>query len=311
MQRKNVVVVGSYNAGLFFRGEAIPAVAETVIGAEFYEGGGGKGSNQALAARRMGAQTQFVGRVGADRYGEDALRLYAQAGVDTAGVRVDERAHTGMSVILIDGQGRNSIMVVPGSNYLLSDADMEAAAPLFASARLVGFQLENRPETVCRGLKLAHELGAETLLDPAPAARLPEEIYPYVTYVKPNEVEAQTITGIPVTDAESARRAGEWFVQRGVCHAIVTLGSGGAVLTDANGSKHYSVPPLPSPVLDTTGAGDCFSGVLMAMLAEEKSLDEAIRIAICASALSTTRLGVVEALPDRKSALAFFEEVGR
>ena len=129
-----------------------------------------------------------------------------------------------------------------------------------------------------------------------------------MTYIKPNEVEAETITGIPVTDAASASRAGAWFLEKGVRHAIITLGSRGAVLVNASGTRHFSVPRLDAPVVDTTGAGDCFSGTMMAALAEGRVLEDAIRMAICASALSTTRLGAVEAIPGRDEVTKLYEE---
>lgn len=310
MDRTGVVVVGSYNVGLFLRGAQIPTVGETCIGDHFYESGGGKGSNQAIAASRMGVPTRFIGCIGTDRYGEDALKLYEREGISSAGMRVDSRTHTGISVIFVDGAGRNSIMVVPGSNSLLSREDMEASVPIFKEAKIVGFQLETPLDVVVHGIRLAHEVGAKTLLDPAPACPLPEEIYPMLTYIKPNEVEASAITGIPVTDVESARRAGDWLVGKGVKHAIVTLGEKGAVCVDADGFRHFSTPTLEKPVCDTTGAGDCFSGALMAMLAEGCSLDDAIRIAVHASAVSTTCMGVVESLPHRSEVEALCRVAG-
>ncbi len=305
-----VTVVGSYNVGLFLKGEAIPKGGETLIGQTFYESGGGKGSNQAVAAQKMGAQTVFIGRIGKDRYGLDALAMYERLGIATSAIQIDGQAHTGVSVILIDKNGQNSIMVVPGSNYNLSVQDMDDAAKRFAQSDIVGFQLENNLETVCHGIRRAHEAGARVLLDPAPAAPLPEGIYPCLTYIKPNELEAAAITGIPVTDEESARRAGEWLVQKGVENAIITLGERGAVLVNAQGTRHFKTPALPGPVLDTTGAGDCFSGTLMAALAQGQALDSAIRRAICASALSTTRLGVIEAIPERDEVEAMLQSGG-
>lgn len=303
---RNITVIGSYNAGLFFKGQNIPAVGETLIGDSFYQGGGGKGSNQAIAAAALGGNVSFIGRIGRDVYGDEALDMYQKRGISTDGICVDESEHTGMSVILIDSSGHNSIMVVPGANYKLDKADIDANAEKIRNAWLAGFQLENQIETVLYGIKTAHESGVQTLLDPAPAVPLPHEAYRYITYIKPNEIEATTLSGISVTDYESAERAGRWFIERGVKHAIITLGEHGAVCVDSDGARRFDVPKLELPAIDSTGAGDTFSGALMTALGEDKSIDEAIRFAICAAALSVTRLGVTDAIPNRAETDALY-----
>lgn len=303
--REGIVVVGSYNASLFFKGARIPAIAETLIGDTFYDGPGGKGSNQAVAASLFGCATRFCCKLGADSYAQDALSMYGRCGIATDLVFQDDSAHTGMAVILIDGAGNNSIMVVPGANYRLGEGDIDRCEAAFRAAKLVGFQLENAPETVLYGIRKAREAGAQVLLDPAPASPLPEEIYPCITYIKPNEVEAATLSGIQVTDYESAEKAARWFLEKGVKHALVTIGALGAVLVDEDGARVFTVPPLPSPPIDTTGAGDIFSGAFMAKLAEGEPIDAAVRFAIAASSLSVTRAGVVEAIPSLEETEAF------
>ncbi len=306
--REGIVVVGSYNASLFFKGEKIPAVAETLIGDSFYEGPGGKGSNQAIAAGMFGCKTVFCGKFGRDSYAEAAFEMYKTRGIATDFLFQDDAAHTGVAVILVDGQGNNSIMVVPGANYRLSASDIDQCEAAFRSAKLVGFQLENKPDTVLYGIRKAYEAGAQVLLDPAPASPLPEDIYQYITYIKPNEIEAATLSGIPVTDYASAEKAAKWFLDRGVKHALITIGALGAVLADADGVSVYKVPRLPSPPIDTTGAGDTFSGAFMAKLAQGEPIDAAVRFAICASSLSVTKTGVVEAIPTLAEAEAFLRE---
>ena len=308
--REGIVVVGSYNASLFFKGSRIPAVSETLMGESFYDGPGGKGSNQAIAASVFGCRTVFCGKFGSDSYAGDAFAMYRRQGITTDYLFTDESAHTGMAVILVDDQGNNSIMVVPGANYCLSPGDIDRCEPAFRAAKLVGFQLENKVETVLYGIRKAREAGAQVLLDPAPACPLPEDIYPSITYIKPNEIEAATLSGIPVTDYASAERAAEWFLSRGVSHAIITIGALGAVVADAEGVRIYKVPPLPAPPIDTTGAGDTFSGAFMAKLAQSETIDRAVRFAICASSLSVTKAGVVEAIPTLEEARAFFDEMG-
>ena len=298
--RQGIVIVGSYNVGLFLKGERIPKVAETLIGTEFFEGGGGKGSNQAVAAAKLGGDVRFVGRIGCDRYAQDALATYARLGISTDYVFRDETTHTGISVILIDAQGNNSIMVVPGANYRLSTADVDRAAPLFENCAWAGFQLENERDVVLHGIRRAHAAGARVLLDPAPARALPDDVYPCIDVIKPNEVEAATLSGIEVTDFASAERACDWFLARGVKTAIVTLGARGAVARDASGTRTFRTPRLPGPAVDSTGAGDTFSGALLAGLSRNVALDEAIRLAIAASSLSVTRPGVIESIPTRE-----------
>ncbi len=306
--RKGITIVGSYMVGLFMKGERIPKVAETLIGNSFYEGGGGKGSNQAMAAARLGGAVRFVGRIGRDRYGDDALKMYAEAGVAADGVLRDDEAPTGVGFILVDKDGNNSIMVVLGANDCLSEADVDGCEAAFSASQIVGFQLENQRDIVTYGIRKAHAAGATVLLDPAPACALPEEIYPCIDIIKPNEVEAATLTGLEVTDFASAEAAGRWFLARGVKTAIVTLGAQGAVVVDAAGVRRFSTPRLPTAPVDSTGAGDTFSGAFMAKLSQGAGVDEAVRFAIAASSLSVTKPGVIESIPALKAVEALLAD---
>lgn len=306
--RKLVSIVGSYNVGLFLKSRRLPRPGETVIGDQFHEGGGGKGSNQAVAAHRLGAEVLFVGRIGADKYGTDALRMYREEGMSTEGIFVDPTTHTGISVILIDADGTNMISVVPGANFNFSEKDIDDAEPLFRKSAIVGFQLENRLDVIAYGIRKAREAGAQVLLDPAPAEPLPEDLMPMVTYMKPNEHEAGVITGIDVTTVASAERAGRWFLDRGVENAIITLGEDGCVLVNKNGSRHF--PTHAVTAVDTTGAGDAFSGGLIAGLSSDRELEEAVEYANAAAAVSVTKLGVVEAIPTRQEVERFLSDRG-
>ena len=295
--RQGITIVGSYMVGLFMKGERIPMIAETVIGREFYEGGGGKGSNQAVAAAKLGGDVRFVGRIGRDRYGDDALKMYAETGVAADGVIRDDAAPTGVALILVDRDGNNSIMVTLGANDRLTEVDIDGCAEAFAQSAIVAFQLENRLEIVDYGIRKAHAVGATVLLDPAPARPLPADLYPCIDIIKPNEVEAATLSGIAVTDFASAEAAGRWFLAQGVKTAIITLGAQGAVAVDAAGARRFTPPRPPSAPVDSTGAGDTFSGALMAALSRGEALDEAIRFAIAAATLSVTKPGVIESIP--------------
>lgn len=293
--KKFITVVGSYNVGLFLKGEEHPKCGETVIGTTFHEGGGGKGSNQCIAAARLGAQAKFIGCIGNDTYGKSALELYRNEGVDTDGIKICEDIHTGISVILINSRGQNMISVIPGANYFLKNEDIDNAVDTFLESHIVGFQLESDIKVVEYGIRKCSELGVDVLLDPAPAQKLDESIYPCLTYIKPNENEAETLTGISVKDKQSAFSAADWFLDHGVKKVMVTLGDIGVVYSDGKDRKFF--PSSNDKPLDTTGAGDCFSGAFMAALSRSASIEEAIKFAIKAAGISVTRLGVIEALP--------------
>ena len=308
MKGKTVTIIGSYNVGLFLKGEEIPFIGQTVIGDKFYEGGGGKGSNQAIACSKMGAKTRFVGRIGDDKYGKDAIEMYKKFGMNPDMIKIDESIHTGISVILIDKDGQNSIMVVPGANFNLSKEDIDKAMEEIKDSYIVGFQLESNLDIVEYALKKTHSMGIRTLLDPAPAMKLSEELFKYIYYIKPNEHEATILSGIKVTDVDSAIKSGKWFLEHGVKVAIITLGKNGSVLVTNNKTQHF--PTLNVKALDTTGAGDTFSGALMASLSNGKTIEEAIIFANCASALSVMRFGVVDAIPDLEEVNALVNEKG-
>jgi len=300
-----IVIIGSYNVGLFLKGRRLPGRGETVIADSFFESGGGKGSNQAVSAATMGAPVRFVGRIGDDKYGKDALALYRERGIECDRIQVDPTTHTGISIILIDGDGRNMISVAPGANLNLTPADIDHCAAELRAAFCVGFQLENRPETVFHGIRKCHEWGIPTFLDPAPAVPLPDDLYPCIGIIKPNEIEAGILTGIEVRDRDSALRAGRWLCQKGVRHALVTLGELGAVLVGEGRESYFPAPKVDA--IDTTGAGDIFAGAFLAGLHRHAPMDEAIRFASFAAALATTKIGVVNAIPTLAEVEAFMQ----
>lgn len=302
MDSMMVTIIGSYNVGLFLKGEVFPSVGETVIGNQFYEGGGGKGSNQAVAASRFGAHTRFIGCVGFDKYGQDAIDMYKNLGIDISTIKVDPTIHTGISVILIDANARNLISVIPGANFRLSVEDIDAAEKELADSSIVGFQLENRLEVIDCAIRKVHSMGIPVFLDPAPAVKLPEDLYPCIDIIKPNETEATILTGIMVTGLASAEKAGRWLIDHGVKTAVITLGEHGATLVDRNCVQHFYPPKVKA--IDTTGAGDTFAGAFLTALSQGRAMEEAIIFANHAAALSTTRLGVIEAIPELEEVLA-------
>jgi ribokinase len=294
--------------GLFLKGEVLPKKGETVIGHTFHEGPGGKGSNQAIAASRLGALVTFIARVGRDKYGHDAIYLYENAGVSIEHISIEDSIHTGISVIIIDSDGANLISVVPGANFKLSTADIDRAEAELKSSRIVGFQLESSFDVVDYGLRKCSSLEVETLLDPAPAMQLPHDIFPAGTYIKPNEHEASIITGIEVADYDSAVEAGRWLIDKGVGCAIITLGENGCVMVSRDHTRIFD--SFQVAAYDTTGAGDCFSGGFMAALAAGRSAEDAIMFANCAASISVTRIGVVESLPTLDQVREKLESLG-
>ena len=305
MAAKTVTIIGSYNVGLFLKGEILPSPGETVIGDEFYEGGGGKGSNQAVAASLLGAQARFIGRVGFDKYGQDALDMYKRLGIDFSTIKVDPTIHTGISVILIDKYGHNLISVVLGANGRLSTEDIDATEEALKDSFIVGFQLENDLKVVDYAIRKVHALGVPTFLDPAPAVKLPDDLYPHIDYIKPNETEAATLTGIKVSGITSAEDAGRWFLDKGVKTALVTLGEHGVVLVTDGKTEHFYPPKVKA--VDTTGAGDIFAGALLTAMSQGKSIQEAINFANHAASISVTRRGVVSAIPGLAEVTASLE----
>ncbi len=298
MKKSNVTVIGSYNVGLFLKGQRLPVLGETIIGDKFYEGGGGKGSNQAIASSCFGVETNFIGRIGNDKYGQDALTMYDKFDVSKDNIFIDESIHSGISVILIDKDANNLISVIPGANFNLSENDINKAEDIIKKSCIVGFQLENNFNIVEYAIKKAHNMGVKTLLDPAPAIKLPEELYKYIDIIKPNETEATILTGIEVTNKETAEVAANWFLDKGVKNVIITLGSQGVLYVDKEKIEFFK--GIKVKAIDSTGAGDIFSGALMSQIAQDKSIDNSINFANHAAALSVTKLGVIESIPTLK-----------
>jgi ribokinase len=303
---KPIVVVGSYNVGLFIKGERLPQKGETVIGDQFHEGPGGKGSNQAIAVAKLGGDVRFVACLGDDRYGDDARRMYEQLGMDAQMVFESVGVHSGISFVLIDRQGDNAIAVALGANLHLRPAHIDRARDLIGSAGVLACQLEGPLDTFAYALRMARSLGVITLLDPAPAISLPDDVYQNTDIITPNETEAEVLTDIRPESFQDAVRAGRVLRSRGVRTAIVKLGARGCVCVTAEAERHF--PAVAVRALDVTGAGDAFAGGLMTSLAEGRGLDEAIAFATCVAALSVTTVGVVNALPTREAADALLAQ---
>lgn len=262
---------------------------------EFKESYGGKGSNQAIAAASFGGNVSFLGSIGQDKYGEDALALYDKLKISKENIRIDTKESTGVSVILIDKGGNNLISVVLGANLNYAFADFLQAEATIHSTGIAGFQLENDHDMVFQSLKKCKEWGIPTYLDPAPAIPLPDDVYQAIDIIKPNETEASILTGIKVETPQQACEAARWLQNRGVGKVIITLGNQGAVITDNDQILHLSTPDVTA--VDSTGAGDIFSGAFLTTYVQKKDLKKSVERAIIAASLSTTKLGVIESIP--------------
>lgn len=299
----DVTVVGSANLDFTVPVDRLPAPGETVLGGHLAVTHGGKGANQALAASRAGAVVAFIAKIGRDGHGVEIRRHLLASGLSLDAVVEDQEAPSGVALILVERGGRNQIVVAPGSNMRLSPADLEPYNFLLQSCRVLLTQLETPPETVTYALRLAHQAHVVTILNPAPARPLPDEVYPLLDFLTPNESEATALSGIPVKGAASAGEAARWFLARGCRGVIITLGAAGAVLATPEGAWHF--PAFAVNAVDSTAAGDAFNGVLAARLAQGVRPEEAVPWASAAGALACTRPGAQESLPDIGSLEAF------
>jgi ribokinase len=267
-------------------------------------GFGGKGANQAVAAARLGARVAMVSKVGRDVFGDDTLRNYRAEGIDTTHVSVDAERTTGVASIVVDDAAQNSILVVAGANERLSAEDVRAAAPAIQAAAVLLCQLEVPVETTHEALRLAKASGVRTILNPAPAVPLPDDVLRLADLCVPNETEVELLTGKPAETLEQAEAAARALIQRGCGTVIVTLGQRGALLVEPHATEH--APAFGVKAVDPTGAGDAFIGSLAVFLAEGRALAEAARRASAVAASSVTRLGTQTAFPRRDEAEKFW-----
>jgi len=302
-----VAVVGSVNADLTAYGSPLPRPGETLIASDFAMTLGGKGANQAVAAARAGVETHIIAAVGDDVFRELTLGALTREGVDTAAVQVLD-GHTGIAHIRVDtATGQNDIAYVPNANHRLTvDHTEQALRGLSDRIRVVLVQLEIPIAVIEAASRLCRELDLQFIIDPAPAHPLPEEIWPGVAVVKPNEFEAGILTGTQVTDQKSAARAGRWFVDRGAATALITLGERGVLAITADGVEKF--PAFPVRPVDTTAAGDAFAGALGAALAQQRSWPDVISRALAAGALAVTVRGASPSLPTAAQIEAFLSK---
>jgi ribokinase len=292
-----VCILGIFAADLGFHAKRLPQMGETLIGSKFGIGPGGKGSNQAVASARAGAATTFISKLGRDQFGDMARDMYAKEGISMRIGKSD--AASGAAFIFVDEKtGSNAIIVVPGAAGELGVADVEANAETIRAASVFMTQLEQPVAAARCALEIAKAAGVVTILNPAPATTLDEDIYRLCDFVTPNESEATMLTGISVTDVASAEKAARWFIAKGAKAAVITLGGNGSLLFADDVATQIPVYKAGA-VIDTTGAGDAFNGGFAAALARGEKPLQAAQFGSATAGISVTRPGTAPSMPRR------------
>ncbi|NRQ16815.1 ribokinase [Ensifer sesbaniae] len=291
-----VSILGIFVADTAYLAPRMPVIGETITGSGFSVGPGGKGSNQAVAAARAGSPVSFISKLGRDTFGEMALRTYAEAGVTSKIVQMDDLP-TGAAFIYVNDQnGENAIIVYPGAAGSIGVDDVEAARETIETSRIFVTQLEQPVAAAQRALEIAHAAGVTTVFNPAPAEAFPDAIYPLSDYLVPNETEAAAIVGFALSSQDDIRRAGDAILKKGAKTALITLGERGVLYH--NHEQSVLVPAIASgPVIDTTGAGDAFVGGFSAALARGLAPIEAVRFGCATAGIAVTRRGTAPAMP--------------
>jgi len=294
-KRKGICVVGSANVDLIFRTPRLPVPGETLAGHSLHQCMGGKGANQAVVAARLGADVTFVARVGNDGFGTEAIEAYKSEGINTSFIQQDDGQPTGTAAILVDDDAENCIVVVAGANARLAPAHVQAARSVVENSNVLLSQLETPVATTLEAFQLARARNVLTILTPAPAENVTPELLELCDICVPNKAEIATITGQPVNSEQDVMHATALLRDRGVKRVVLTMGGDGVLLIDESGSSH--IPATKVEAIDTTGAGDAFTGALAVGLAGGLTLEEAARHAVVVAAFSVTRAGTQPSFP--------------
>jgi len=292
-----IIVVGSSNTDMVMKTTRFPKPGETLMGGEFFVFQGGKGANQAVAAARAGGQVHFVCKVGNDPLGVNAIEHYKSENIETSGILIDERTATGTAVITVNDEGENCIIVAPGANAMLTQGEVSGALENHRDADWIITQLETPIEVINYLAKYATQNKKKLVLNPAPAAALPDEVYQGLFLITPNETETEMLSGIAVVDEKTALEAAAFFKLKGVQNTIITMGSKGAFVSTESFTGMIATQKVN--VVDTTAAGDVFNGSLLVALSEDKSWKASVEFACRAAAISVTKMGAQASAPLR------------
>ena len=295
-QQGHITVLGVFVADTTYRADRSPRMGETILGNSFALGPGGKGSNQSVAIARLGGDVTMLTRLGDDAFADMAEATWRKAGVKSAAVR-DSATYTGAAYIFVEeASGDNAIIICPGAASDIALGDIDANADLIRSSSVFMTQLEQPLPAAKRGLEVAKQAGVQTILNPAPAMALDQDVLKLCDFITPNETEAGELTGVPVSSVETAKLAAGKLLDQGVGTAIITLGEQGALLVSPEQTIH--VPAIKAgPVVETTGAGDAFNGGLAVGLSRGLGIEEAVRLGCATAGLSVTRVGAAASMP--------------
>ncbi len=294
----SICVLGNFVADNSFYSNKLPSKGQTLFGTGYQVGPGGKGSNQAVAASRLGSKVYFLGKVGDDANGKMALNLYLKDKINTETVIISKKHPTGVAGIMINtSDGTNSIIVYPGASMEITKDEVNSFSKFIINSKVFLTQLEVKTDVIIHSLKIAKKADCTTILNPAPAIKIQDEFFKYVDFFTPNETEAEFYFGKKIVSYEDAKIAGDFFLKKGVKNSIITLGEKGIYFS--NKKENFSLPALnlKGKVVDTTGAGDAFNGALASALDKKLNLKDSLSLAIKASGISTTKKGAADAMP--------------
>jgi ribokinase len=297
MKSKKIIVIGSANTDMVVKSKKLPLPGETILGGTFLMNAGGKGANQAVAAARLGGNVMLVAKVGNDIFGKQTIAGLKKENINTDHVFVDEELPSGTALIMVNEEGENCIVVAPGANARLLPADISQVKSM-ADAAIILAQLEIPLETIEAAARMAKSNQQKLIINPAPARPLSDELLNGLFLITPNETEASLLTGIKVVDAKTASQAAEVLLNRGVQNIIITLGKQGAYFQNKNLKFKVDAPDVRA--IDTTAAGDTFSGALTVAITENMDWKEAVQFAVRAASISVTRMGAQASVPYRR-----------
>lgn len=295
---KNIIVVGSSNTDMVINADHLPVPGETIMGGSFMMNFGGKGANQAVAAARLNGNVHFIAKIGKDLFGKRSIEQYEDEGIHVEQIYSDPVLPSGVALIIVDANGENSIVVASGANSSLSPEDIKKAHSVIEKGDIMLIQLEIPIETVEYAAHLAKEKGIKVILNPAPARALSDSLLKNLYMIIPNETEVEILSGVKVTDWESAQKAADIIHAKGANIVVITLGSKGALIKEEG--QYHKVPVPKVKAIDTTAAGDTFCGAVCVALTENMSVLDAVKFANKCASITVTRMGAQSSLPYRR-----------